>query len=108
MSSVPKRLLKMLDDRDGHRCAYTGIESDTLVPHHRANRGMGGGSHEIQNLVWLDSIINGRVENDLQSDALARGIKISKYSKPEEMPIMHSVHGWVYLKPDGTIDAVDQ
>lgn len=108
MSSVPKALLAALDRRDGHVCAYSGLESDTLVPHHRANRGMGGGKHEIANLVWLDSIINGRVEHDLQTEALARGVKISKYADPATAPIMHSVHGLVYLTNDGGVVAVEQ
>lgn len=107
MSAVPKALLAALDKRDGHVCAYTGIESDTLVPHHRANRGMGGGKHEIANLVWLDSILNGRVEHDLQAAALARGIKISKYANPAETPILHAVHGLVLLTDDGGIRAIE-
>lgn len=108
MSSVPKRLLAALDRRDGHQCAYTGLESDTLVPHHRGNRGMGGGKHEIANLVWLDSLLNGRVENDLQSEARRRGIKISKWDDPSTTVIDHAVHGLVYLTEDGGVRVADE
>lgn len=43
--TTPKRLLKQLDQRDGHRCAwhyYGACDLDTLTPQHRVNRGHGG------------------------------------------------------------------
>jgi hypothetical protein len=68
---------------------------------------MGGGKHEIANLVWLDSILNGRVENDLQAEARRRGIKISKWDDPTRVPVFHAVHGLVYLTADGGVEIAD-
>lgn len=101
---TPKATLRMLDERDGHRCAWTGAESDTLVPQHRAG-GMGGSpsKHRASNVVWLDSVINGLIESDIemQREAYRRGIKISKFEDPTQSPIEHAVHGRVVLDDEG-------
>jgi len=103
--SIPKRLLTALDARDGHRCAMCGGGGDDLVPHHRANRGMGGrrSLDRLSNLVWLHSGENGLVESDPEMAALARakGIKISSHDEPSHVPIVHAVHGRVLLDDDG-------
>lgn len=103
--TVPKKLLAGLDARDGHRCAMCGTESDTLVPHHRANRGMGGRKSldRLSNLVWLCSGENGLVESDPEMAAIARakGIKISSHDEPSFVPIHHAVHGRVLLDDYG-------
>lgn len=105
--SVPKRLLAGLDDRDGHRCAMCGAESDTLVPHHRANRGMGGRKslNRLSALIWLCSLENGLVESDPEMAVIARamGIKISSHDEPSHVPIHHAVHGLVLLDDDGAV-----
>lgn len=105
--STPKWLLKALDERDGHRSAEDGVESDTLVPQHRSNRGMGGrrSMNRLSNLVWLDSIRNGEIEASpqLQREAKRRGIKISGFADPELVPILHHVHGWCLLGDDGSV-----
>lgn len=106
MTMTPKWLLKALDERDGHRSAEDGIESDTLVPQHRAG-GMGGrrDKHRLSNVVWLDSIRNGEIEADpaLAREARRRGIKISLFADPELTPILHHVHGWCLLGDDGSV-----
>ena len=103
--SVPKRLLAGLVARDGHRCAMCGADDDTLVPHHRANRGMGGrrSLDRLSNLVWLCAVENGLVESDPEMAAIARakGIKISSHDEPSHVPIVHAVHGRVLLDDDG-------
>lgn len=108
MTRVPSRLLKGLDARDGHRCAWhTTCDTDTLVPHHRSNRGMGGRKSldRLSNLVWLCSEANGLIESDgsYASDARLRGIKISSHSEPSSVAVHHSVHGIVRLLDDGTV-----
>lgn len=109
MSTVPKRLLDALDARDGHVCSWTGIDTGRLVPQHRQG-GMGGrkGKHRLSNLVWLDSLINGFIESDpvYQAEAVRRGIKISGFSDPLEVPVEHVVHGLVYIDDDGGIRSV--
>ena len=99
--SVPKRLLTLLDARDGHVCAMCGLEDDTLVPHHRANRGMGGrrSLDRMSNLVWLCSSDNGLVESDADAakEARDRGIKISSHAEPAHVLIRHAVLGVGYL-----------
>ena len=102
---LDKKLLAALRARDGDVCAWSGIETETLVPHHRANRGAGGfkGADRLSNLVLVDSIANGRFESDLQQKAKLLGFKISRYADPESIPLFHKVHGWVLLKDDGSM-----
>jgi len=102
---LDKKLLAALRARDGDVCAWSGIETETLVPHHRANRGAGGfkGANRLSNLVLVDSIANGRFESDLQQRAKLLGFKISRYADPESIPLFHKVHGWVLLKDDGSM-----
>ena len=100
-----KKLLDALRARDGDVCAWSGVETETLVPHHRANRGAGGfkGADRLSNLVLVDSIANGRFESDLQKRAQLLGFKISRYADPESIPLFHKVHGWILLKDDGSM-----
>lgn len=104
--TTPKALLRALDDRDGHVCAWLGYDTGRLVPQHR-HGGMGGrrGKHRLSVVVWLDSLINGQIESDavMQAEAVRRGIKISLHADPEETPIVHAVHGRVLLKDDGRV-----
>lgn len=89
--SVSKALLTALTARDGHVCAYCGIDDDTLVPHHRANRGHGGRKSldRIANLCFLCSRCNGDAESDADVAASMRdlGIKISSHATPELVPV---------------------
>lgn len=109
MTSVPKALRAALDARDGHVCAWTGIDTGRLVPQHRQG-GMGGrkGKHRLSNLVWLDSLLNGLIESDptYQAEALRRGIKISLHADPLRVPVEHVVHGLVYLDDAGKVEGV--
>lgn len=104
--TTPKALLAALDARDGHVCAWTGVDTGRLVPQHRQG-GMGGrkGKHRLSNLVWLDSILNGRIEAEpaLQAEAVERGIKISGFEDPQVAPVRHAVHGRVRLFDDGSV-----
>jgi hypothetical protein len=103
-SQTPRETLAMLDRRDGHRSAWTGEESDTLVPQHRIG-GMGGSAskHRASNVVWLESDINGDIESnaEMQREAYRRGIKVSRFQDPAEVPIEHAVHGRVLLDDEG-------
>ena len=103
---VPKAVVRALRERDGDVCAWSGLETDTLVPHHRANRGAGGykAGDRLSNLVLVDSIANGRFESDLDRRAKLLGFKISRYADPQSIPIFHQgFGGWVLLHDDGTV-----
>ena len=102
--------MKALRERDGDVCAWSGVETDTLVPHHRANRGAGGfkGADRLSNLILVDSVANGRFESDLQGKAKLLGFRISRYSGPEMVPLFHKVWGWVLFKDDGSVIRLEQ
>lgn len=104
--AVDKKLVQALRERDGDVCAFTGVESDRLVPHHRANRGHGGAksADRLSNLVLVDSLVNGRFEDDLQRRAQLLGFKISRYAHPDSIPLLHAgFGGWVLLHDDGSV-----
>lgn len=113
MTVTPRPLLRALDARDGHRCAWhkddekEQCDPETLVPQHRGNRGMGGfkSANRLSNLVWLDSAKNLEAESDpvVAAEARRRGIKISRYDNPEHTPIEHAVHGRALLLDDGSV-----
>jgi len=105
-SRTPAPLLAALEARDGRRSAWTGDESDTLVPQHRQG-GMGGrrSKHRLSNVVWLESSINGAIESDpeMQAEAVRRGIKIGGHDDPELVEVRHAVHGLVLLRDNGQV-----
>lgn len=110
MTALSKTLERALDARDGHACAwhYVGAcDTDTLVPQHRANRGMGGrrSLERLSNIVWLCSEVNGLIESDATyaESARARGIKISSHDEPSHAPILHAIHGRCLLDDDGAV-----
>lgn len=112
MTATPKALLKALEKRDGRRSAWTGNESDTLVPQHRYG-GAGGrkGKQRLSVVVWLESEINGLIESDpeMQAEAVRRGVKISGFTKdPQIVPILHAVHGLCLLGDDGSVKPVGE
>lgn len=110
MTAIPKAILKAITARDGHRSAWTGDDTDTLVPQDRGNRGMGGTRiYNLANYVWLESHINGLIESraDWATEARRRGIKISKFSDPRLEPIDHAVHGAVFLDNQGGVTPAD-
>ena len=98
--------------RDDNRCAWTGMESDRLVPQHRMGRGMGGSklANRLSNGVMLDSLINGQIEADadLQAEAVRRGVKVSRYANPLHVPVLLAAHGWVLLDDDGGFTTVEE
>lgn len=103
---ISKKLYALVFERDKGICAYSGVSSDRLVVHHRANRGMGGAKSAdvLANLVLVDSILNGRFEDDLQTQAGELGFKISRYARPDSIPLYHAGYGeWVLLTNDGKV-----
>jgi hypothetical protein len=104
--------MKALRERDGNRSAWTGQESETLVPQHRANRGMGGrrSLNRLSNAVLIESDINGAIESDpaMQAEAVRRGIKIGGHVDPSTVPVEHAVHGLVLLDDAGAVTSVGE
>src|SRR5690554_6182181 len=90
---VSAPLLRAMEERDGLVCAWHGPEcgTETLVPHHRVNRGMGGrrSLNRLSNLVWLCSIVNGLIESDPEWADRARnlGVKLSGHAEPTKVLI---------------------
>lgn len=106
---VPAKTLRALDDRDAQRarhCVLTGIEGERIVPQHRQG-GMGGrkNKHQLANLVWLDSIFNGLIEDDADWAAIATawGVKVPVWVKDvTAVPVFfRQEFAWFVLEGDG-------
>ena len=71
--------------RDSYTCGLCAqvFQDGSLVPHHRANRGMGSNpkANRPSNVLSLCSLCNGLIEADAVQATRARilGIKISKF-----------------------------
>jgi hypothetical protein len=87
-------------DRDKH-CPHCGSTDDTLVPNHRANRGMGGfkAGDQPANILVLCAKANGLIESDPIEAEKARkfGWKIGRYVEPTEAPYYDMVSGTWWL-----------
>ena len=97
---------KLLFDRDDY-CWHCG-DTETLVPHHRKNRGMGGSSSDeanrLDNLMLVCWGWNDLMERHAQSAQEARswGHKLQMWQRPQT-PVYDRVAGlWWVLEPDGT------
>lgn len=90
-------------DRDGH-CPHCGTTDDTLVPNHRANRGHGGhkAGNQPANIVVLCSTINGAIEANAASAALARdfGWKLRRHEDPLTSPVYDTMTGTWWILDD--------
>ena len=92
-------------ERDGGRCYHCGISSDTLVPQHRAGRGMGGSrsrGSQPSNVITLCSAANGLLESDSEFAEVGRdyGWKISTWEDPTAAPVYSMAEGIWYLLDD--------
>lgn len=102
----PKEFLRLLE-RD-RRCVHCGSDGDDLIPHHRANRGIGGVGPDSpynrpSNLLLLCAEANGRLESDAEFAERGRffGWKLSKFVAPVEYPAYDAYSGvWFYLTDD--------
>lgn len=70
--ALTNKMMKVLRDRDFH-CAHCGT-TDTLVPHHRRNRSMGGSKllDRYDNLMLVCAEYNGMMESDAETARMAR------------------------------------
>lgn len=92
---------KLIFERDQWTCQLCGmtLTDGSLVPHHRANRGMGGNptADKPSNVLSLCSLCNGVIEADPEKaqEARKRGVKVSKYDthRTHELPVMGYMNG---------------
>lgn len=104
---TPRALLAIVDARDPRTCTLTGYRGPRVVPQHRrGGAGWHPDKHRAANIVWLDSLINGRIEAEphLQLQAKVYGIKVPFWADPEMVPVWYSTESaWFALKGDERI-----
>ena len=90
--------------RDHEQCALCG-KHDRLTHGHRRAVGMGGSKirPSIVDSITLCGDCNDRAERDLQTKALAYGVKVRKWVKdPAAVPVLYPfIWGWARLTEDG-------
>jgi hypothetical protein len=95
--------LQKLRARDAW-CWHCATESD-LVPHHRANRGIGGSKvlDSLQNVILVCAEYNGAMESDANVAAQARdlGHKLSKFMSPTAPVFDEFSRKWYVLDEKG-------
>lgn len=71
-------------------CPHCGTDDGTLVPQHRANRGMGGShkKHKPSNILVFCSYFNGQIESNPKAAEIARtmGWKLESWQNASEIP----------------------
>jgi hypothetical protein len=98
------REFSKLLQRDLH-CLECGRDDDTLVVHHRINRGMGGAGtyskrNQPSNLMVVCSDFNQRMEADPDAQQLAksRNWKLESWQSPEDLPVWDAPRQrWMFL-----------
>lgn len=94
-----KKLFQKFIDRDTG-CVHCGTTDDTLIPHHRANRGMGGNKSldKPSNIVVLCSGANNWLESNYAFAQMGRdfGWKLTAGQEPEKTPVW-IIDGWYLL-----------
>ena len=88
-------------DRDKGRCWHCGT-TETLVPHHRANRGHGGSKGKraaAANIIVMCAAFNSAMDSNSIAAAEARryGWKLSTFAEPEAEAIFSKPEGRWYL-----------
>ena len=102
---TPKQFQVFLD-RDGHACLHCGLQDDTLIPQHRAGKGMGSVKSRrtrLSNIIVLCSAMNSLIESDADAAEEARrnGWKISGYADPLTVPVRDAAGVWWLLDDFG-------
>lgn len=98
-----KRFARFIE-RDVY-CWHCGLSDDTLIPHHRANRGMGGSKlrDRPSNIIVVCSLVNGAMESDpgLADAAAKYGWKLASWQDPTKTAVFDRAKGlWFYLDDD--------
>ena len=99
---TPKQFQQFLN-RDRH-CYHCGITDDTLIPQHRAGRGMGGvkSRNNTANIIVLCSFANGLLESDAKFAELGRerGWKLNSWQEPTTTPVWDVFNACWWLLDD--------
>jgi hypothetical protein len=84
-------------------CSHCGTTDDTLIPQHRANRGMGGSRalDRPSNIIVLCSAANFMLESNARFAEMGRlfGWKLERHQVPEFTPV-YMGDGWWLLDND--------
>ena len=93
-----KQFQKYLDRDDG--CVHCG-QTESVSPHHRLNRGMGGSKvRDVpSNIIVMCSELNGRMESDSATAQVAKamGWKLSSGQDPASVAVQHYSGSWRIL-----------
>lgn len=93
----PKEFAKYLK-RDGE-CVHCGLDDDSLIPQHRANRGAGGSKKRDvpSNIIVLCSAYNGLIESDAEAARFAKefGYKLESWEDPKRVPFYSRGKWWI-------------
>jgi len=108
--AIPKKLVKLVFERD-QACWHCGTDDDTLVPHHRVSRGLGGSKllDTPDNLILVCSRYNGEMESNQTVASAARGWghKLSHW-EPLDKPVFDCAgFAWYVLDSKGGKEQID-
>jgi hypothetical protein len=85
-------------------CYHCGINNDTLIPQHRAGRGMGGvkSRNTAANIIVFCSYANGLLESDAKFAELGRnrGWKLHSWQEPTTTPVWDVFNACWWLLDD--------
>jgi len=103
--AIPKKILKLVQARDQH-CWHCGTDDDTLVPHHRKNKGFGGSKllDTPDNLMMICAYWNGTIESNADDASAARGWghKLPNWDATHKPVFDKGSQAWFILSADGT------
>jgi hypothetical protein len=100
-------------ERDYYACAHCGLDDETLVPNHRAGRGMGSvkSRNRPSNIITICSYYNQLIESnaDAAQEALARGWRLASWQDPLMVPVWYAHRNrWMFLDDNfGSAEALD-
>lgn len=94
--SVNQKQFQKYLDRDGG-CVHCG-QTESVSPHHRLNRGMGGSKvRDVpSNIIVICSDLNNRMESDAGTAqrAILLGWKLKLGADPRAVPVRHYSGNW--------------
>ena len=113
MRAVPKRIAKLVDERDDQSCLNCGNSLEVVEGsrHHRQRRRVGG--HTPQNIVLLCGSGTTGCHGFMHANpaqARAAGYIVSALAAidPVDVPVFTWPNGWVRLNDDGSFEVMDE